>query len=292
MKKFWNKKNIQTIALIIVFLIGLAVLLYPTISDKWNRYRDSLLVSSYDEAVSQLDEEDYQEVIEAAREYNANLTSSSVPDAFSVRENRRDEEYESLLNVNGDGMMGYVSIPEIDIQLPIYHYTSDDILEKGAGHLPGSSLPVGGENTHAVISAHRGLPSQKMFTDLDKLQLGDAFYIKVYNTTLAYEVDQILTVEPDQTDELAIQSGEDYVTLVTCTPYAVNTQRLLVRGHRIPYDEETYEAAMDNAGSSLGFDWSKVICTLIGVAAALILVGIIKRREIMHLWKTRKERKS
>lgn len=225
-----NKKK-KYIGLGLLFLIGLSILLYPMVSDAWNRYRDSLLISNYSSSVSSDDNsEKIDSMWKAAQEYNEQIKQESVPDAFSVRDGQTDSTYESLLNLNGDGMMGYVEIPVIDVSIPIYHYTTDESLEKGAGHLFGSSLPVGGKSTHCILSAHRGLPSAKLFTDLNLVEEGDVFYLHVLGKTLAYEVDQILTVLPEQTESLGITDGDDYVTLVTCTPYAVNTHRLLVRG--------------------------------------------------------------
>ena len=215
----------------------------------------------------------------AAREYNEQIKEESIPDAFSIRDGITDETYEALLNIGSDGMMGYVEIPVIGENIPIYHYTTEESLKKGAGHLFGSSLPIGGENTHAIISAHRGLPSAKLFTDLNLVEEGDVFYIHVLNKTLAYQVDQILTVKPEETESLVIQDGEDLVTLVTCTPYAVNTHRLLVRGHRIDYDEakaveetETVVSGINNPSiMMLG------LCVMIGVVIAIIVVAIISK---------------
>lgn len=211
-----NKKK-NYIGLGLLFLIGLSILLYPMISDAWNKHRDNILISKYSSSVSS-DENSKKidSMWKAAEKYNEQIKQESVPDAFSVRDGEKDSTYESLLNLNGDGMMGYVEIPVIDVKIPIYHYTTDESLEKGAGHLFGSSLPVGGESTHAILSAHRGLPSAKLFTDLNLVKEGDVFYLHILNQTLAYEVDQIQTVLPDQTESLAITEGKDYVTLVTC----------------------------------------------------------------------------
>ena len=276
----------------LLFLVGLCILLYPTISDKWNSYRDSQLISSYEEAVDNTDQEEKDAMLEAARQYNAKIDEESVPDAFSIRDGVKDETYESLLSVDSEGMMGYVEIPVISVNLPIYHYTTEDVLAKGAGHLFGSSLPIGGENTHSVISAHRGLPTAKMFTDLNLVQTGNVFYIHILGDTLAYEVDQILTVTPEETSSLCITPGEDYVTLVTCTPYAVNTHRILVRGHRIAYDEareiETTETKVSGVNNPsivmLG------ICVLIGVAIAVVIVTILSKKNKKKEQKRKKEK--
>ena len=213
----------------------------------------------------------------AAEEYNEQIKQESVPDAFSVRDGETDSTYESLLNLNGDGMMGYVEIPVIDVQIPIYHYTTDESLEKGAGHLFGSSLPVGGESTHAILSAHRGLPSAKLFTDLNLVEKGDVFYLHILGKTLAYEVDQIQTVLPEQTDSLAITEGKDYVTLVTCTPYAVNTHRLLVRGHRTTVEaaKEAQKSEKKVSGATNPSLPMILLCVVIGIVIAAVLVTVI-----------------
>ncbi len=239
-----KKKTITTIIILLFFLVGLSLLLYPFVANQWNNYRQSRLISSYDSAVSKMESEgsvDYEREWERAHAYNEALLPSILPDSFAVAEasDEPDEEYMACLNIAGDEMMGTVEIPKINIELPIYHTTSEEVLERAAGHLEGSSLPVGGESTHAVISAHRGLPSASLFTDLDQLEEGDHFLLHVLDDTLAYEVDKISVVEPEDTQELAVEEGEDLVTLLTCTPYGVNSHRLLVRGHRVPYEPET-----------------------------------------------------
>ena len=234
-----KKKSITTLIIILFFLAGLSLLLYPFVANQWNNYRQSRLISSYDSAVSQMESEgsiDYEEEWARAKAYNEALLPSILPDSFAVAE--ASEEYMACLNIAGDEMMGTVEIPKINIELPIYHTTDEDVLERAAGHLEGSSLPVGGESTHAVISAHRGLPSASLFTDLDQLEEGDHFLLHLLDDTLAYEVDKISVVEPEETQDLAVEEGEDLVTLLTCTPYGVNSHRLLVRGHRVPYEPE------------------------------------------------------
>lgn len=238
-----KKRNITTITILLFFLVGLSLLLYPFVANQWNNYRQSRLISSYDSAVSQMESEgsiDYEEEWARAKAYNEALLPSILPDSFAVAEasDEPDEEYMACLNIAGDEMMGTVEIPKINIELPIYHTTDEDVLERAAGHLEGSSLPVGGESTHAVISAHRGLPSASLFTDLDQLEEGDHFLLHILDDTLAYEVDKISVVEPEETQDLAVEEGEDLVTLLTCTPYGVNSHRLLVRGHRVPYEPE------------------------------------------------------
>ena len=275
-----RKNTKKYIGFVLLFLIGLSTLLYPTVSNMWNTYRDSQLISNYSSSVSSDDNsEKLDSMWKAAEEYNKKIKQESVPDAFSIRDGETDEKYELLLNLNGDGMMGYVEIPVIDQSIPIYHYTTEAILEKGAGHLFGSSLPVGGESTHAIVSAHRGLPSAKLFTDLNLVEEGDVFYLHVLDQTLAYEVDQILTVLPDETESLGITEGEDYVTLITCTPYAVNTHRLLVRGHRIAYEEakeiektEHKVSGFTNPSAVMLF-----LCVVIGIVIAVVIVTVVKR---------------
>ncbi len=238
------------------------------------------MISKYDSVVSSDTESDQTaEMWKAAEEYNKQIKQESVPDAFSVRDGQTDATYESLLNLNGDGMMGYVEVPVIGQSIPIYHYTTEDSLEKGAGHLFGSSLPVGGESTHCIISAHRGLPSAKLFTDLNLVETGDVFYLHVLGQTLAYEADLIQTVLPEETSSLAITEGEDYVTLITCTPYAVNTHRILVRGHRIPY-EEAKEIEKTEKKIPVLANPSKVmlvLCIVIGIVIAVVIVTIVNR---------------
>jgi sortase A len=223
--------HIYTVVLVIIFLVGLSLLLYPSVSDYWNGLHQSKAISDYTERVAQLDSDEYNRVLSAAVEYNSKL-KAGVP-KFTLNDEER-QIYNSMLNISPDGTMGYIEIPSINCTLPIYHGTSSSVLEVGVGHLEGSSLPVGGESTHCVLSSHRGLPSAKLFSNLDKLVEGDVFMLRTLDEVLTYQVDQILIVLPNETDALAIETGKDYCTLVTCTPYGVNTHRLLVRGHRIP----------------------------------------------------------
>lgn len=277
-----KKKKTNNIFLAALFLVGLSILLYPTISNRWNEYRAKQLISNYTNTVktdAEADPEGYAQMLEAARAYNAALEQEKVPDAFSIRDGIEDEEYDALLNASEDGMMGVVEIPVIGEKIPIYHYTSDESLEKGAGHLFGSSLPVGGEGTHTIVSAHRGLPSAKLFTDLPVLQEGDVFYFQVFGDTLAYEVDGVETVEPDQVESLAIREGEDLATLITCTPYAVNSHRLLVHGHRIPFVEEEYAEQQKTAPKKDTTQlWMQLLCVVIGILIAIVLVWLMNRR--------------
>lgn len=229
------KKHFSTILLILTFFAGLALLLYPTLSDYVNSLHQSKAISAYAESVENMDTEKYEAILAAAKQYNAVLAQS--PQSYE-RTDEEQEQYSQLLNVDGNGVMGYIEIPAIDVSLPIYHGTSDRVLNSSIGHLDWTSLPVGGESTHCVLSGHRGLPSAKLFTNLDKLVVGDTFLLRTLDEVLTYEVDQILIVEPDDTEALQIVPGEDYCTLVTCTPYGINTHRLLVRGHRIENVEE------------------------------------------------------
>jgi sortase A len=224
------RKRISTIILVIMLLLGLSLLLYPAVSNYVNTRQQTSAISDYLEQTANLTNEEYEKMLKEAQEYNKMLAERNGDFNLSYEEK---QEYYSTLNVTDDGLMSYVDIPSIDCTLPIYHGTSDTVLQAGAGHIEGSSLPVGGESTHCVILAHRGLPSAKLFSALDKLNVGDTFTLNTLGETLTYEVDQILIVLPDDTSNLRIEEGEDYCTLVTCTPYGINTHRLLVRGKRV-----------------------------------------------------------
>lgn len=228
------KKNISNYILILIFLVGLSVMLYPTVSNYVNQRHQTEAEAAYDEKVSEMTEKDYTEYFEKAEEYNKKLAED--PDAFYAPD--KIEGYEDILDISGTGIMGYITIDKLDVKLPIYHGTSAEVLEIACGHLKGSSLPVGGESTHSVLSAHRGLPSAKLFTNLDKMEEGDTFTVTVLNRVLTYQVDKISIVKPAEVEGLQIEDGKDYCTLMTCTPYGINTDRLLVRGHRIPTDEK------------------------------------------------------
>lgn len=268
------KKIVRNSIVGIVFLIGLSLLLYPYIANEWNTYRQSRLMTTYEEEVAQIDQEkpiDYSAQWERARNYNEELMPYVLPDSFAIAAaaEEPDEEYMSCLNLTGNGMMGYVSIPKINVKIPIYHTVKEEVLQTAAGHLEGSSLPVGGENTHAVLSAHRGLPSAALFTDLDKLKEGDHFLVAVLDGILCYEVDHISVVEPEETEALQIEEGKDLVTLLTCTPYGVNSHRLLVRGHRVEYVEEAVmEEELPLGEISLHTNY------LLWVAAGLSITGL------------------
>ena len=233
-----KRDKLYTVALIVVLVTGLFLLLYPSFSDWWNSRVQTKLISNYNEVVAKLDTEDYTALWDSARAYNGDLWGRNNP--YLLEESQR-ERYNGLLNPAGDGIMGYVQIPDIDVALPIYHGTDELVLQTAIGHLDWTSLPVGGAGTHCVISGHRGLPSARLFTDLDKVMVGDVFMLHILDDTLTYEVDQIRIVEPDETDELQLQAGKDLCTLVTCTPYGVNSHRLLVRGHRVENLAETVD---------------------------------------------------
>lgn len=272
------KKRITTITVFILFLAGLSLLLYPFISNEWNKYRQTMLITTYDEAVSSMESSggiDYATEWVRAHDFNDALIPYILPDSFASAETPEagDEEYLSCLNLMGDGMMGYVEIPKINVKLPVYHTTSEEVLQKAAGHLAGSSLPVGGEGTHAVISAHRGLPSAALFTDLDKLEKGDFFMLSILDDTLFYEVDQVSVVEPSDTSALEAQEGMDLVTLLTCTPYGVNSHRLLVRGHRTEYLEiEEEEMGKLFVGPSIHTNYLLWVFIGLSVTGLFILV--------------------
>lgn len=230
-----KKGAFSTIILILVFLAGLSLLLYPTVSDYWNFLHQSRAITQYAEQVAELDNDVYEQLWADAHSYNQTLLDKA--DRYEMTDEEQ-AEYESLLNVSGNGIIGYIEISKIGCSLPIYHGTDEAVLQIAVGHIEGSSLPVGGESTHTVLSGHRGLPSAKLFTDLDKLVTGDTFVLRILDETLTYEVDQILIVEPYEMNALEIEEGKDYCTLVTCTPYGINTHRLLVRGHRVDNVEE------------------------------------------------------
>lgn len=262
-----RKKRItpSTIILIIILLVGISVMLYPTVSDWWNSRVQSYAIASYDTTVEQIDDTQYEDIMAEAHEYNASLARVFAP----FTNYKALSGYNTTLNISGTGIMGYITIPSIQVQLPIYHGTSEEVLNVAAGHLQGSSLPVGGESTHCVISAHRGLPSARLFSDLDQLREGDTFTITVMNEILTYEVEEILIVLPHEMDKLAIVEGKDYVTLMTCTPYGVNSHRLLLRSRRI---ETVYPHNVKILADAVQVDPMLVVP---GICAPLLLVLII-----------------
>lgn len=228
------KNHRSTILLILILLIGLSLMLYPSFADWWNSFHSSRAIASYVEQVANIDDAQYEELWDAAWDYNQSLLHR--PNDFLLSDEQQ-EIYKSLLDIGGNGIMGYIEIPVIDVMLPIYHGTKESVLQIAVGHLDWTSLPVGGAGSHCVVSGHRGLPSARLFTDLDKLKVGDVFMLHVLNEILTYEIDQILIVEPQDTDPLLIEPGKDLCTMITCTPYGINSHRMLVRGHRIESQE-------------------------------------------------------
>lgn len=229
------KKHISTILLFLIFFLGLSLLLYPTFADWWNSFHQSQAVANYVEQVANMDDEKYDELWSAAWEYNSSLIDR--PNDYLLSEEQQ-EYYQKLLNVTNNGIMGYIQIPKIDVSLPLYHGTGEAVLQVAVGHLEWTSLPVGGESSHCVISGHRGLPSARLFTDLDLMEIGDTFMLLVLDEVLTYEVDQIRIVDPHVTEDLLIEEGQDLCTMVTCTPYGINSHRMLVRGHRVETQRE------------------------------------------------------
>lgn len=266
----------------LVILAGLAILIYPSLSEYLAERNSSRATVSYDDSVIRMEQERLETLREQAQEYNRRLAAENGQDAPQTDENGEPVslvDYWELLDPGGNGMMGYITIPRINVTIPIYHGTSEEILQVAVGHLQNTSLPVGGESTHAALSGHRGLPSRSLFTDLDQLEIGDVFYLKILNQTMCYTVDQIKTVLPNETQDLAITEGEDYVTLVTCTPYGVNSHRLLVRGTRTPYTPEEGEVTPEVVETSL---WMRLPIQyrhlLIGLA---VLVAILILRTLV-----------
>ena len=270
------KKRLSTILLILIFLIGLSLLLYPTVSDYWNSLHQSRAIAKYAEQVANLDDDLYEGLWAAAQRYNETLLDKA--DRYDMTEEER-AEYESMLNVSGNGIIGYIEIPMIQCSLPIYHGTEESVLQIAVGHIEGSSLPTGGAGTHCVLSGHRGLPSAKLFTNLDQLREGDTFTLRVLDEVLCYEVDQIRIVEPQDTAALLPEPGQDLCTLVTCTPYGVNTHRLLVRGHRI----ETPDSADAIRVTSDAMQIEPIlVAQAVGVPLVLLAVAILLLSDRRH----------
>lgn len=281
MKKL-RKRTLSTILLIVGFLVGLSLLLYPTVSDYWNSMHQSRAITSYAEHVADIDDSLYESLWAGAQAYNASLLEKA--DRFTLSDEDL-AEYEQMLTVPGTNVIGYIEIDKINCYLPIYHGTDDAVLQVGVGHLEGTSLPVGGASTHCVLSGHRGLPSAKLFTDLDQLEVGDTFVLYVLDETLTYEVDQIRIVEPTDLSDLAIEEGKDYCTLMTCTPYGINTHRLLVRGHRVENAASTLRVPADAMQIE-----PMTVAPLVAVPILiLLLLGLlVKTRRRRHSRKGRK----
>lgn len=279
------KRKIMNVLFALLFLVGFFILAYPTIANQWNTYRQEKLISHYDTVLEELEPENLTDEWALAQKYNDSFAVNNIyADAFGIEEQELENtEYWKVLNIAGDGVMGYLSIPKIRVKLSIYHGTGDKVLETGVGHLGGTKLPIGGESTHSVLSAHRGLPSAKLFTDIDQLNTGDRFYIHILDENLAYEVDQILPmVEKDDMETLKqvlqVEEGQDYVTLFTCTPYGVNTHRLLVRGHRVPYEGELEEKVtpVDTMVESIQNYY--MFYLLLGLAVTILVILIIRKK--------------
>lgn len=273
MKKKWMSR-LMTLLIVVVFVAGLSFLLYPTVSNLWNQAHQSRAIATYTEQVEKLDDSSNKEMLKAARKYNKELLKKADHWKLSKKDKKK---YESLLDVSGTGIMGYIEIPKIDCSLPIYHGTDEGALQIAIGHLEGSSLPVGGKSSHCVLSGHRGLPSARLFTDLDQMEEGDIFILNILGHKLAYEVDQIKVVLPEEMSDLEIQEGKDLCTLVTCTPYGINTHRLLVRGHRVKYVETKVQEQKEVSKSKT--DIRPVIAGAVaGVVVLFIIIFAVRRR--------------
>ena len=264
------KIKLMKVGLVLIFITGLGILLYPIISNLLMNIFQTTAIQQYNYTVEQMQQDKIEEILSEARVYNEQFKNTIVVDPFSQEaESSVNSEYNEILNI--DGTMGYIEIPKINVNLPIFHGTSEEVLKKGVGHIDTTPLPIGGEGNHSVLSAHRGLPSAKLFTDLDKLEIDDVFMIKMLTETLVYRIDQIKVVEPTDTQYLQAEEGEDYITLITCTPYAINTHRMLVRGTRIDTDE--YLASINN--SNLDSEKESVNYLFIFIIVVLVILIVI-----------------
>lgn len=269
------KKHMTTVLLIVIFTLGLCLLLYPTVSDWWNSLHQSRAIATYTEKVENLDDSEYEEFLKSAKEFNEFIRQKGGLKQLTETELVK---YNNTLDITGTGIMAYIDIPSINVSLPVYHSVSDSVLQIAVGHIEWSSLPVGGEGTHCVLSGHRGLPSAKLFTNLDKLSEGDVFMLHILNETITYQVDQILIVSPDNTDSLGIVEGEDLCSLITCTPYGVNSHRLIVRGHRI---DNLPDDSIINVGSEANQIDPLLIAPVVAapMLLALLIYVLIKYRK-------------
>ena len=274
-----KRHRISTLILILVFVIGLSVMLYPTVSNYINSLTQSKMITGYNNDVSLLNGEEYSKIWTDALEYNASLLDNTTRFVPSEKDSKI---YNSCLNVGGNGVMGYIEIEKIGVNLPIYHGVSEAVLQVGAGHIEGSSLPIGGIGTHCIISGHRGLPSAMLFTDLDKLEIGDVFLINILDETLTYEINQILTVEPDQVDSLEIDKDKDLCTLVTCTPYGVNSHRLLITGTRVENEQTTVAPAIRVTAEAIQIDPLLVAPVLAAPLLLILLVMLLVKYRKSH----------
>ena len=277
------KKRLPSILIGLLFLVGLGIMIYPAVSNQWNTYRQNKLISNYEKIVDDMSDEDFSQEWQNAQAFNETISGNNVfADVFGEKsKDSENSEYNRVLNVNNDGIMGYISIPEINIKLAIYHGTSDDVLQTCVGHINGSKLPIGGESTHCVLAAHRGLPSAELFTDIDQLQTGDKFYLHILDKVLAYGVDQILPMvdkDDHQTlqNALSITEGQDYVSLFTCTPYGVNSHRLIVRGHRVEYngEEDVKQSVGDRMLESIKNYYMLIL--VLGLSITILVIIIMR----------------
>ena len=288
-----KRKILLILAAVFGFILSLGIALYPMVSSIYNEQHQSKIHTQFLQQVEDTDDSKLQEALQNARAYNAALNGILADENFSETALMgASEDYDAQLNVTGRGIMGYVSVPKINVTLPIYHGTDSGTLERGIGHLLGTSLPVGGENTHSVLTAHSGMASQRMFSDLPQLKEGDVFYLEVLNDTLAYQVDQIKTVLPHDTTYLGIEAEQDLCTLVTCTPFGVNTHRLLVRGHRIPYEEaETIIQQQEQADVKVSSTWQNEYIKGIAIGLGFVIFFLIIFLIIWLLRRCRREKK-
>ena len=264
------------ILIVVVLISAIAMLFYPTVSDQYSQFVNNRRILSYNREVQRVEPEANREMLEAARAYNEALREIEIRDAFDAARQETSQEYARLLNPAGDGVMGVIEIPKIGIRLPIFHGTGDEGLKQGAGHMEGTSLPVGGDSTHCGIAGHRGLPSAKLFSDLDQMERGDVIYLNVMGELLVYQVDQISVVLPHELDYMAIAEGEDYLTLVTCTPYGVNSHRLLVRGRRARLEDLIDTLALGD-GVEKASDWQGALVCAAPVAVVGLLMMLLIR---------------
>ena len=271
------KRIIKNVLFGLMFLIGFGILVYPTVSNQWNTYRQSKLINSYEEVVKVMEKEDFSEEWALAQSYNDTIKYNALySEAFGAGDtDMKNTEYWKVLNLAEDGVMGYLSIPKINIKLAIYHGSEETVLQTGIGHIDGTKLPIGGESTHCVLSGHRGLPSARLFTDLNQLKMGDTFYVKSLNETLAYEVEQISVVEPNDTTKLKPETGKDYLTMITCTPYGVNSHRLLVRGVRIPYTPEAEEEGSRTIINIINLQAVSWVYVAVAIGAVVLVIVIL-----------------
>lgn len=273
----WFRKHFVTLIIVTVLIAGLGLLAYPSIANYWNSFHQTRVIMDYQDTVSKMDKADYERILKAAKEYNEKLSETGIRWTLSEPEKK---EYKKQLRVDKTGVMGYISIPKIHVRLPIYHGTDEEVLQVSIGHLEGTSLPVGGKSSHCMVSGHRGLPSARLFTDIDKLREGDTWTMTILNETLTYEADKIWIVEPNDLSKLKIEKGKDLCTLITCTPYGINSHRLLVRGHRISNLNGTADVTADAIQIE-----PKYVAPFVAGPVLLLLI-------LLLLFRTRKSRRA